>query len=173
MISDMVGDRLQVTGDKPKLVTCHLSRVTNGFTLLELLVVISIIAILAAAMIPNFVGFDAEARVTTTKTNLNALRTQVTLFRTKEGRYPESLEELLTTTYKDIGVEQPYLERIPAELISSKGGNATVETLTSADELTGDGGWAYLKPRARVVVDVTEPLSDRWSAYEGQVPSTW
>lgn len=148
-------------------------RARAGFTLLELLVVISIIAILAAAIIPNFVGFDAEARVTTTKTNLNTLRTQVTLFRTKEGRYPESVEELLTTTYQDMGVEQPYLEQVPAELVSEKGGNTTVETVSSIEELVGDGGWAYLKPRARVLVDIIEPLSDRWGPYEGQTPSTW
>ena len=43
----------------------------KGFTLLELLIVISIIAILAATIIPSFVGFDAEARLAATKTNLS------------------------------------------------------------------------------------------------------
>jgi len=37
-------------------------RTTQGaFTLLELLIVISIIAILAATIVPNFIGFDTQA----------------------------------------------------------------------------------------------------------------
>lgn len=144
-----------------------------GFTLIELLVVITIMAILAASIIPNFVGFDTEARIATTQTNLNTLRTRVTLFRAKEGRYPETLEELLTTTYNDMGVERPYLDQLPPELISSSSGSAAVENLTSPDELTGDGGWTYYKAQAKVVVDITEPLSSRWGTSEGQTPSEW
>ena len=145
----------------------------RGFTLLELLIVISIIAILAAAIIPNFVGFDAEAKVTTTQTNLGTLRTRVTLYRAKEGEYPEKLEDLLAKNYDDQGVRRPYLEKMPIEMVSSKGGNATVEDKTSQDPLTGDGGWVYIKDRAQVLVDVTEPLSSRWGTYEGQKPSEW
>ena len=145
----------------------------RGFTLLELLIVISIIAILAAAIVPNFVGFDTEARVATTQTNLSTLRTRITLFRAKESRYPESLEELTTATYEDLGAQIPYLEEIPSELISSKEGNSSVETLDAKSELVGDGGWTYLKDRAKVVVDVTESLDSRWGSYEGKDPSKW
>ena len=145
----------------------------RGFTLLELLIVISIIAILAAAIIPNFVGFDAEAKVTTTQTNLSTLRTRVTLYRAKEGEYPEKLEDLLTKSYDDQGIRRPYLEKMPIEMVSSKSGNATIEDKTSQDSLTGDGGWVYIKDRAQVLVDVTEPLSSRWGTYEGQKPSEW
>lgn len=134
---------------------------------------ISIIAILAAAIVPNFIGFDTEARVATTQTNLSTLRTRVTLFRAKENRYPEGLEELTTATYEDLGAEIPYLEEIPPELISSKEGSSSVETLDSKGELTGDGGWTYFKGRAKVVVDVVEPLDSRWGNYEGKDPSKW
>ncbi len=146
---------------------------TYGFTLLELLIVISIIAILAAAIIPNFVGFDAEARLASTKTNLSTLRTRVTLFRTKEGRYPETLEELLEVTYNDMGVERPYLDLIPAELVSSKRGSLDVENLESDDLLTGDGGWVYFTDKAKVVVDWDAPLDSSWGKAEGEVPVEW
>ena len=99
----------------------------RAFTLLELLIVISIIAILAVTIIPNFIGFDAEAKLSATITNLNTLRTRISLYRAKEQEYPASLNDLLTKTYDDAGVQQNYLEKLPLELISSKSGNNSFE----------------------------------------------
>lgn len=145
----------------------------KGFTLLELLIVISIIAILAAVIIPNFVGFDTEARLAATKTNLSTLRIRVSLFRTKEGRYPEKLEELLEVTYNDMGVERPYLDLIPVELISAKSGNSEIENLSSDDFVSGDGGWVYYADKAKVVVNWDVPLDSKWGEAEGEVPIEW
>lgn len=146
---------------------------TKAFTLLELLIVISIIAILAAAIVPNFIGFDAEARLSATQTNLNTLRTRIALYRAKEGEYPASLSELLTKTYNDMGVEQPYLEKMPAELISSKSGDNSLEDISVEDEQAGDGGWVYFKEKAKVLVDIKEPLGEKWGKSKGEVPSEW
>ena len=148
-------------------------RQSKAFTLLELLIVISIIAILAAAIIPNFVGFDAEAKVATTQTNLNTLRTRVTLFRAKEGRYPETLQDLTTTTYDDLGVQRAYLEQMPTEMLSSKKGSSTIENRKSQEGLTGDGGWTYITDKAQVVIDVIEPLGSKWGSYSEEKPSEW
>ena len=149
------------------------SSASRGFTLLELLIVISIIAILAAAMVPHFIGFDAEARLVATQTNLSTLRTRVSLFRTKEGRYPEKLEELLEITYNDMGIERPYLDSIPVELISAKKGSADIGNQTSKDFLPGDGGWVYYTDKAKVVVNWDMPLDNKWGKAEGEVPSEW
>ncbi len=143
------------------------------FTLLELLIVISIIAILAATIMPNFIGFDAEARLASTQTNLNTLRTRVSLFRTKEGRYPERLEELLETTYNDMGIERPYLDSMPLEFISTKEGASDIEDLSYKDMLSGDGGWVYYTDKAKVIVDWDMPLDDKWAKAAGEVPSEW
>src|SRR3989338_1175294 len=139
-----------------------------GFTLLELLVVISIIAILAATLIPNIIGFDCEARLASTKTNLNTMRTRLSLFRAKEGRYPADFMELSEITYNDAGVEKPYLEQVPVEFVSSNSGNNQIETLTSADPLPADGGWVYLKDKAKVIIDWDKELDNKWGKSEGQ-----
>ena len=144
-----------------------------GFTLLELLIVISIIAILAATIVPNFIGFDSEARISATMTNLNTLRTRVALYRAKEGEYPASLEDLLNKTYNDMGIQQPYLDKMPPEMISSKSGNNTLEDIASSEELPDNGGWVYIKDKAKVVVDITEPLDGKWGKAKGEVPAEW
>ena len=145
----------------------------NGFTLLELLIVISIIAILAATLIPNFIGFDTEARLASTKTNLNTLRTRLNLFRAKEGKYPKDFNELLSTTYNDLGVEKPYLEQIPVEFISASSGDNHMDSQSSADPLPGDGGWVYWVDKAKVVIDWDKELEHKWGKSEGQKPSDW
>ncbi|MCF7870451.1 MAG: prepilin-type N-terminal cleavage/methylation domain-containing protein [Candidatus Omnitrophica bacterium] len=145
----------------------------NSFTLLEILIVISIIAILAATIIPNFIGFDTEARLAASKTNLSTLRTRVTLFRTKEGRYPKALDELLEVTYSDLGVLKPYLDKMPVELISSSEGSNETITLKSDDKLPSDGGWAYIKDKAKVIIDWDKELDAKWGKAEEQNPSEW
>jgi type II secretory pathway pseudopilin PulG len=141
--------------------------------MIELLIVISIIAILAASIIPNFIGFDAEARVAASKSNLDTLRSRITLFRAKEGRYPTTLEELINKTYLDAGVRKPYLPKIPQELISNKQGNNGNTTRRSDEPLTNDGGWVYRVDTAEVIINVNEPLDRSWGDYSGQTPSEW
>ena len=148
-------------------------RQRKGFTLIEILIVITIIAILATTIIPNFIGFDVEARIAATQTNLSSIRTRITLFRAKEGKYPDTLDELLTAQYEDMGVKRAYLDRIPPELVTSKKGLSTIENISSGDSPSGAGGWAYITDKADVVVNVTEPLSSKWGSYAGQKPNEW
>ena len=149
------------------------SRPQEAFTLIEILVVVAIIAILALVIIPNYVGFDVDARVVTTKSNLATLRNLISLYRAKEGAYPESLGVLLKKTYSDAGVEKPYLTKMPAELVSDKSGNTTYHDQPSARPFTNTGGWIYLTDRADVVVNHSKPLDKGWENYEGEKPSEW
>lgn len=65
-----------------------------GFTMVELMAVIIIIGILAAAVVLNFAGRVDAARVTTTKANLKLLHGAVLQFKMDTGRYPSEEEGL-------------------------------------------------------------------------------
>lgn len=145
----------------------------RGFTLIEILVVVAIIAILALAILPNYVGFDVDARVVTTKSNLSTIRNRISLYRAKEGAYPVSLKDLLVKTYNDAGVEKPYLKQMPAELITDKKGNSTFHDQASTKGFSNTGGWLYLTDKADVVINHNKELDKAWESYAGQKPSDW
>jgi len=145
----------------------------GGFTLIEILIVISIIAILAATIIPNFVGFDAEARITATRSNLDALRTRINLFRAKKKKYPESLGDLTTAYYFDVGVKKVFLKEIPAEMISDQKGNNDYVDQLSNEDIIGGGGWVYITDTAEVQINIDGPLGTEWGEYAEEIPSQW
>lgn len=75
----------------------------NGFTLIELIVVIALVAVLAAVVAPNLLGKATEANRKSALVQLEKISSAVELYRLETGRYPEELIDL---------VEQPQgLER--------------------------------------------------------------
>lgn len=70
----------------------------QGFTLLEVLLVVGIIALLAAFVVPSFMGTEDSARNQIAQTMVDdggSIATQLELFRMHMGRYPEELKELV------------------------------------------------------------------------------
>lgn len=73
------------------------NRRRGGFTLLEILVVVAIIALLAAFVVPSFINTQAGAEVRLTKSlvsNNGPIATAIDTFRLEVGRYPKELSEL-------------------------------------------------------------------------------
>lgn len=71
----------------------------RGFTLIEIIVVVSIIAILAALIGPQVLGRVDEARVTKAKTDIRSLETALDLYKMDNFKYPttdQGLEALVT-----------------------------------------------------------------------------
>ncbi len=65
-----------------------------GFTLVELLLVVTILGILAAVVVVNFAGQGEETRRNTTRASIGAIGTAIQTYEVRVGRYPESLDEL-------------------------------------------------------------------------------
>jgi prepilin-type N-terminal cleavage/methylation domain-containing protein len=69
-----------------------MKRRKKGFTLIELMIVIAIIAILAAVLVPNFMRAREASRLTACKSNLKSLSTAMETYSTDfDGLYPGGL----------------------------------------------------------------------------------
>ncbi|HEY8102391.1 MAG TPA: type II secretion system major pseudopilin GspG [Burkholderiaceae bacterium] len=84
----------------------------NGFTLLELLVVIVIIGLLAAYVGPKYFAQLGKSEVTVAKAQIDAFEKALDTFRLDIGRYPTSEEGLTALVAKPATALQwngPYL----------------------------------------------------------------
>lgn len=68
-----------------------------GFSLIELLIVISIIAILAAIAVPQYTKYSARVKITGALSVLESIRAQAELYYTKNQAWPTSLADLNLT----------------------------------------------------------------------------
>ncbi len=67
----------------------------SGFTLIELVVVIVIVAILAAIVLPRFMGRTEDAKVTATLSNIRSFKTELDLYATDTGHPPSTSQGLM------------------------------------------------------------------------------
>lgn len=88
----------------------------QGFTLVELIVVITIMGILAAVVVASVAGVDEDAKRQAAQTDLKTIAGACTRFKLQHDRYPDTLEELTNPPERPDGMpSSPYLERTPKD----------------------------------------------------------
>jgi type II secretion system protein G len=92
----------------------------KGFTLVELLVVVAILAILAAILLPRFLGYTDKAREAQTMKDIRSMSTIVEAFAATDGNYPEA----------SLDTDNP---RSIASIMQSKGVNWTGDATGKTD----------------------------------------
>jgi general secretion pathway protein G len=91
-----------------------------GFTLIEMLVVLTIIGLIVGLVGPRVLGYLAESRTKTAKLQIESLSASLDLFYLDTGRYPTTSEGLgaLTDRPADVTIwNGPYLKgsRVPSD----------------------------------------------------------
>ncbi|MCX7249576.1 MAG: type II secretion system major pseudopilin GspG [Burkholderiales bacterium] len=93
-------------------------RIQDGFTLIELMVVLLIIGVLAALIVPNVLDRADDARVTAAKTDVNNLMQALKLYRLDNQRYPTAEQGIAALLTKPAAAPVPpnwksYLDLLP------------------------------------------------------------
>jgi len=73
-----------------------INRKSKGFTLIEMLIVIVVIAILALIVIPRLLGAGRKAKEATLRGDLHQIRNSIQQFEADCGDYPSALSQLMT-----------------------------------------------------------------------------
>jgi general secretion pathway protein G len=100
----------------------------RGFTLLELVMVMTIIVILAAVGVTAYQSIQLNAKETVLKQNLNTMRKLIDEFAADKEKLPTSLQDL---------VDQGYMRDIPVDPIYGK---AEWDEVSGEDTVSINGG---------------------------------
>jgi prepilin-type N-terminal cleavage/methylation domain-containing protein len=142
----------------------------GGFTLVEVLIVVVIMAVLAATVIPQFSDATNDAKVSTATFNLNTLRTQIQFYKAQHnGKSPSAtLVELISKTDANgaVGtgatyVYGPYLASIPENPITGKN-TVRVAAANPPAAASGetDAGWLYHAASGMVWIDDAKLITE-------------
>ena len=139
----------------------------QGFTLVELLVVIVILGILSAIVISRFAGASKDAKEANLKANLNSLRSQLEIYKARSASndYPINLGDLAS---------EGYVRRVPMDPFYKKSEEAATLTVETGGGTTA-GGWVYDSSDGIIHIDIRSddpagpPIDTSW----GTCYSAW
>lgn len=167
----------------------------SGFSLAEILVVITLLAILAGVVLFNLAGSDTGAKESALKSNVSGFRQALNLYKSDHGWYPcdsrdwnsggnvNRLRRQLTEFTDDTGRPSatkstryrfgPYLKKFPEEPITN---SVAVVIETNSERIlsristavgtgSGTGGWYYEAKSGNVVANLGSSFPREYSEY--------
>ena len=97
-------------------ITVQKQHRNRAFTLVEMLLVVTIIGILAALVIPKIIGRGEQARITSTIADvMGGISTALNLYEVDNGVFPKSLQDLLRQSSDARNWHGPYLGKLPVD----------------------------------------------------------
>ncbi len=106
------------TAQRPTPIEHLQSKVSSGFTLIELMVVLLILGILGALVVPRLMDRADGARVTAARTDVNQITQALKLYRLDNQQYPTTEQGLQALVAKPTASPVPnawraYLDKLP------------------------------------------------------------
>jgi len=116
----------------------------SGFTLLELVMVMTIIVVLAAISVTSYQSIQLKARETILKENLRTMRKMIDQYSADKEKLPSSLDDLAPDYIREIPIDpitgqKDWVVDMGEDTISRDGGTGVVDVHSAAAGESTDG----------------------------------
>ena len=118
-------------------------REAQGFTLIELLIVVSIIGILATLAAPSYQASVIKAREAALRQDLFTMRDVLDQHRADQGKYPSSLQALVSAGYLRGIPKDPFTDSATSWQEMTDAAEGGIFDVFSGSEFVGTNGTPY------------------------------